>query len=379
MRGLPGDPWLNHVYKMDLDDKGIRGFAFTRIGAALGSSEVPGGPWADHRFSAHFTGDTLATWEMLSFESFISIREGNIGIAYITHDIGSFHGGHIADDMYLRWVQLGAFQPIFRFHSDHADRLPWQYGTRLPAESILRLRHSLIPYTYTIAHEASTTGLPMMRGLYLYYPETPEAYSFDREYFWGDQLIVHPVAIAGASVTIPVWIPNGSWTHWFTGEVFTGPATRQIVSNYTDMPVFAKAGAIIPMQPYMDYVGQIPVDPLILRVFTGDSGSFTLYEDEGDNFNYQRSMFTTVTISFSDRALLISARKGNFAGSLSQRSYAVAFVNTANPSTVTVGATSLVRVNPGTNEGFWYDNGTRTLNVYVLSRPVTSDVKISYM
>jgi len=274
---------------------------------------------------------------------------------------------------------MGAFQPILRFHSDHASRLPWQFGTRAQAEDILRLRHSLIPYIYTLSYQASTTGIPLMRGLYLYYPEISEAYSFEKEYFWGDQLLVHPVATKGLSVVMSIWFPPGTWTHWFTGVIYKGPSVEKVISTMDDMPLFAKAGAIVPMQPYMDFDGQLPVDPLIIQVFPGADGLFVLYEDEGENFNFRQGKFglTNLVFSNSNRSLLVSARQGSFMNALSQRAYSVRFINVSNPKTVTINGASLNRVNPG-NVGFWYNTTTNSLYVESSSYSVLSDVKIIY-
>jgi len=328
----------------------------------------------------HFTGDTYGTWEMLDFESYFSIREANIGVAYITHDIGSFHGGHLADDMYLRWVQLGVFQPIFRLHSDHADRLPWEYGTRVPAENFMRLRHAMVPYTYTLAYTAATAGIPLMRGLYLYYPAAPEAYIFSREYFWGDQLIVRPPAAPGTSVEVPFWIPPGNWIHWFTGEVYTGPKNVTINSTYNDVPLLAKAGAIVPMQPYMDYDGQRPVNPLFIRVFTGGNGEFVLYEDEGDYFNYENGQFglTTITYTDSTATLVVAARQGpSFTGALTQRAYNVTLSPlTGPPKSVSINNQQIAKVQPG-GVGYWFDSSISTLYVLSASFSVSHDVTIA--
>ena len=129
MAGLNPDGWINYLYVQDAINQGLRGFAFSRMGSgyegyANDAYTVPGGPWSNHRSTVQFTGDTYATWPTLSFEVAFSTMEGNIGQPYVTDDIGSFHGDHLSDDMYVRWVQFGTFQPIFRLHSDHGDRLP---------------------------------------------------------------------------------------------------------------------------------------------------------------------------------------------------------------------------------------------------------------
>jgi alpha-glucosidase (family GH31 glycosyl hydrolase) len=124
----------------------------------------------------------------------MSSAEAGIGQPYVSHDIGSFKGKHLPDDLYARWVQFGAFQPILRLHSDHGDRLPWDYGAgQQPAADFLRLREALLPYTYTLARQATQTGLPITRPLYLDYPEQDAAYTHPTEYLYGPDVLVAPV------------------------------------------------------------------------------------------------------------------------------------------------------------------------------------------
>lgn len=195
--GLTSDSWINALYANRRRDRGGRGFAFSRIGATLRTDGLNSpGPWAEHRYTLHFTGDTHPTWEMLDFQTYFTVREGNVGLPYVSHDIGSHTGGGLSTELYVRWIQSGAFQPILRLHSiPGGRRLPWEYqGTaRETAAEFLRLRHALIPYLYTVAREAHDTGLPMTRGTYLEYPTADKAYSYDRQYLLGEDVLVAPV------------------------------------------------------------------------------------------------------------------------------------------------------------------------------------------
>ena len=118
------------MYAKDAAERGLRGFAFSRIGSGhigYNDNRKPGIAWSEHRYTVHFTGDAYSTWDMLAFQSTFTIKEANIGIPYVTHDLGSYHADLLSDDMYMRWVQFGTFQPIFRLHSKRGKRLPWQY------------------------------------------------------------------------------------------------------------------------------------------------------------------------------------------------------------------------------------------------------------
>lgn len=371
MPGLNPDGWINYLYAQDALNQGLRGFAFSRMGSgyngyANDAYTVPSGPWSNHRSTIQFTGDTYPTWQMLSFEAAFSTMEGNIGQPYVSDDIGSFHGNHLADDMYVRWVQLGTFQPILRLHSDHGDRLPWDYDdtARIPAEQFMRLRESLIPYLYTLSWQASTTGLPMTRGLYLTYPEAPEAYQYDREYMLGDQMLVAPITTAGNSASTQVWLPPGTWTDFFTGKTYSGPSVQTITDGLSQMPVFIKAGGIIPMQPYMDYSTQKSVDPLNLKVYTGANGSYSLYEDSGDGLGYKQGQSAQTTINYTQNlsTLQIGAAQGHYPDQLSQRGYSIDLINVANsPSTVIINGQALSQTSSG--EGWTYNATTQDVHI----------------
>ena len=276
MPGLTPDNWVDHLYAQEMINKNQRGFVLARIGSSYQNPDVvyPAGPWSAHTSAIHFTGDTWGTWNTLAFQAQLSADEATVGEPYVSDDIGSFLGpppGAPQDDsdLYTRWVQLGTFQPVLRLHSSAGNRLPWDYPQ--PADQIasnfLRLREALVPYTYTLAAEANKTGLPITSPLYLYYPDQPGAYTNPGEYLYGPNVLVDPVATPGDVASQQVWFPPGKWVDWFTGATFEGPSTQTVLVPLDRMPVFVKAGGIIPEQPAMEHVGAAPVDPLTLRGF----------------------------------------------------------------------------------------------------------------
>jgi len=379
--GLPVDTWINSLYAKDAINRGLRGFAFSRIGSGYngyGDIGVPGMAWSDHRYTLHFTGDTYATWDMLAFESTYTILQANIGIPYVSHDLGSFKGQQLSDDMYLRWVQFGTFQPIFRLHSDHGMRLPWEYpNVTKQAESFIRLRHALVPYTYTLAQKSSIGGMPIVRGMYFYYPNSPEAYSFDKQYFYGDKVLVSPVITPGANATTKLWFPEGKWTSFFTNEIVIGPIVKSVSSDYNTMPVFVKAGGIIPLASYSDFVGQNAEDSLTLKVYTGDDGEFTLYEDEGENLNYQtgKSASTKIVYDEIQRKLSIKARQGNYTGATENKSYNIELYNAATPQNILLNGTALKNITGDSGEGWWINNSI--IYIHLNKIPVTADYDLT--
>jgi hypothetical protein len=261
--GVTPDAWINQQYA-DRD-----GFAFSRAYGSLQSggystpAAVPTGPWADKRTTLHFTGDTTSDWQTLAFEvGYTPGESAATGLAAVSHDIGGHTNGlnqspgaepgstKLPDDLYARWVQFGTFQPIDRLHSNHSDRLPWQYGpdAEASAEKFLKLREKLLPYTYAAAREANRTGMPLARALYLAYPNSPEAYAVaGSEYLYGPDFLVAPVTTPGTTATTTVWFPPGdTWTDYFTHQVYPGGTTAQITTTLATMPVFVKGHASVP-------------------------------------------------------------------------------------------------------------------------------------
>jgi hypothetical protein len=385
--GLPGltpDSWINELYAKDIDAEGLRGFDLARLGSSFEDyrGSTPAGAWGEHRTTVHFTGDTEPTWDSLAFEVKLTAAEGAIGEPYVSHDIGSFKGKHLTDDLYARWVQFGAFQPILRLHSDHGDRLPWEYGAgQAPAADALRLREALVPYTYTLAHESVATGLPIVRALYLDYPDLDAAYDHPGEYLYGPDVLVAPVTTPGQVATQEVWFPPGRWIDYFTGATFDGPSTATMNVPLGRMPVFVRAGGIVTEQPPMSHVGAQPASPLTLKVYSGDSGSFTLYSDVGEGHGYRNGEYAETPIDYHERGaashLTIGADHGHFPGELTARAYAVDLVDLTQPDRVTVDHRPLPQVAAGdAGPGWSYDAATATIHIRTDDLPTRKAVTI---
>lgn len=381
--GLTPDTWINSLYARRERDRGRRWLPLSRIGASFWdyAAAMPG-VWAEHRDAIHFTGDTFDTWKMLDFQTRFTVAEGaGIGLPYVSHDIGSFHGAQLPDDMYVRWVQLGAFQPILRLHSDHAPRLPWEYSG--PASTIagrfLRLRESLVPYLYTVARQAYDTGLPLARAMYLRWPDAAGAYRFDRQYMLGDELLVAPVGVPGDPARKRVWFPPGEWVDIFTGRRQSGPAPVTFSVPLERMPVFARAGAIVPTQPYADNVETAVVDPLLLDVYAGANGSFDLYEDSGDGFGYQHRGFARTPMRWTENrrsaTLAIGPSEGHYPDEPGTRRYSVRIVGIDRPQRVTIGAGR----HPRALRGWDYDADSRRLTIDVPRAPTRRATSVTVL
>lgn len=346
LSGVTPDAWINQQYA-ELAAPAIgRGFAISRAYGSLQAGGYGGpiglatGPWADKRSTLHFTGDTSSTWGTLRMEVGVTPAESAAtGMSAISHDIGGHNdttglpgseiytsGGQqrrtfkLPDDMYARWVQLGTFQPIDRLHSNHSDRLPWQYGTAAAqsATRFLNLRENLVPYTYTLAQQAATTGVPVVRPTYLEYPEETAAYTAaGNEYFYGPDLLVAPVTTPGTQATTSVWFPPGQWTDYFTGKTYAGGTTQQITTGLDTMPVFLRSGGIMTTRTAnVTNDVQNPMTKLTATVATGAKGTFTLYEDDGSTTNKAQSARTrlTYTENHGEHTLTIGPAQGRFPG-----------------------------------------------------------------
>jgi hypothetical protein len=371
MAGLTPDSWINELYAKDIDARGLRGFILARIGASFEDyrGAPASGPWGEHRSTVHFTGDTDPTWEALAYAGRLGPAEASIGLPYVSNDIGSFKGKHLPDDLYDRWVQLGTFSPILRLHSDHGDRLPWQYGAaQAPAEDFLRLREALVPYSYTLGWQARQTGLPITHPLYLDYPEIDAAYNHPGEYLYGPDVLVAPVTMPGQIATQQVWFPPGRWIDYFTGATYTGPAAATLRVPLNRMPVFVRAGGIIPERPGQSHVDSDPASPLTVKVFSGADGRFTLYNDAGEGLGYAKGQRTETAFTYREggagSTLTIAADRGRYSGQPATRTYAVDLTDVTAPSQVTVDGQSLPQVTPTSGApGWWYDGATQTLHV----------------
>ncbi|MHC5264121.1 TIM-barrel domain-containing protein [Streptomyces sp. UC4497] len=390
LKGVTPDAWISAQYAARGGDKGP-GFAFSRAYGSLqdggyGSpTAVPTGPWADKRTTLHFTGDTMSSWGTLRQQVGYTPGESvATGLSAISHDIGGHNDttglqgsdtyqqdgqtrytSKLPDDLYARWVQFGTFQPIDRLHSNHGDRLPWQYGktAQASAKKFLDLREKLIPYTYTLADQAHRTGTPMLRPTYLEYPDQQEAYATaGSEYLYGSDVLVAPVTRPGETATTSVWFPPGTWTDYFTGKTYKGGASHEVTTGLDTMPVFVKAGGIVPTRS--DDVAHDSGNPLTdvtLTVAQGAPGTFSLHEDDGTPANGGGSATTRMraTQKSGETTLRIAPTLGHFTGQATQRTWTVDFTNGERPRAVCVDGRRAAA------DTWTYDATSRTVTVHV--------------
>jgi alpha-glucosidase len=253
------------------------------------------------RFGAStWSGDINNDFPTLDAQIPLGLNTGLSGVPYWGTDVGGFfHPIPETGELYARWFQLGAFSPIFRSHGwVWREHVPWAHGPEV--ETICRryteLRYRLLPYTYTLAWQAHTQGLPLMRPLVLNYPDDPRTWTLDHQYLWGDDLLVAPVTREGASAW-PVYLPRGSWFDFWTGERHEGPRGVTVEAPLDRLPLLVRGGAILPLGPVVQHTGERPLDEVTLQIYPEGTSRFELYEDDGRSNAYRRGGYALTLIT----------------------------------------------------------------------------------
>jgi alpha-glucosidase (family GH31 glycosyl hydrolase) len=291
------------------------------------------------RFSAFlWSGDVYSTWETLKTHVPVAVNTGLTGIPYWGTDIGGFvPTKEYTGELHVRWFQFAAFCPLFRAHGrTWRLRLPWGWNTgelghneisnytggaanpdlselhNAEVEPICRkyleLRYRMTPYLYSAVRECHETGMPIMRALWLHYPDDAAAVARGDEYLWGRDLLVAPVTEKGAT-SRRLYLPRGEWYDFWTEEKVTGGREIDHAVDLSTIPLYARAGAILPFGPLKQYTGEKVAGPLSLVIYPGADGSFTLYEDDGATFNYRRGEWTKLQILWNDKRRTLTLRQ----------------------------------------------------------------------
>jgi alpha-glucosidase len=373
--------WLNYVHFTDQQREGKRPLLFHRWGG-LGN----------HRYQIGFSGDSISVWDSLAFQPWFTATAANVGYAYWSHDIGGHLPGAVDPELFTRWVQFGAFSPILRTHTTknpESERRIWAYPE--PYSAILRsafqLRYALQPYLYTEGRRTYDTGVAFLRPLYYDWPEADEAYTSKGEYSFGEQMLAAPVVAAvdktSSLATEKVWLPEGDWIEWPTGKHLTGPTTVERSFAIDQIPVYVKAGAIVPMQPPMLYTGQKPVDPLIVNVWPlkdGQTSSYAVYEDSGVSVEYQHGVFARTPIKATQTGDVLRVEigpvQGSYPGMLKTRGYELRLPADWPPASVKVNGIAVKQAGATGKGGWSFVGNTLTTVIPVMSGSVQSRVTI---
>ncbi|MBV8855432.1 MAG: glycoside hydrolase family 31 protein [Acidobacteria bacterium] len=264
------------------------------------------------RYSAVWTGDNVASWDHLRLSIPMLLNMGVSGVPFVGSDVGGF-SGNPTPELYTRWLQAAALTPFLRSHSEAGSNPhePYSFGeefTKINRASV-ELRYRLLPYLYTLFEEHTRTGAPVMRPLWFEYPDDARTYTIEDEYLVGRDLLVAPVVRESATKR-GVYFPAGdNWVDWWTGKVYEGGKDAEVEAPLDRLPLFARVGAVIPMQPVVQHTGEMKGAPLSLLVVNGADGASSFYEDAGDGYGERR----TTTVSLRGGSLKLT-RAGAYAG-----------------------------------------------------------------
>ncbi len=333
--------WLNYVFYTNMDrHRETRPMLYHRWGG-LGN----------HRYQIGFSGDTFISWKSLEYQPYFTNTSSNVLYTYWSHDIGGHqlkHGDESVDpELYTRWLQYGALSPILRTHSTKNGKIQkeiWNFNGKYSQAQYeaIRMRYTLVPYIYTMARKTYDTAIGLCRPMYYDYPKSEEAYRFDREYMFGDNMLVAPIgspAVDGFS-KVKVWLPEGNdWFEWHTGTLLKGGQTLERAFTLNEYPIYIKAGSIVPL--YSEDVQNLDSNPedITVAVFPGSNGQFTLKEDNGNDKAYRDQYASTefsTTSSGRELTVNIGGTIGKYEGMPGKRKYLLKLYGSEIPQKVLV-------------------------------------------
>ncbi|MBN2012227.1 DUF5110 domain-containing protein [candidate division KSB1 bacterium] len=285
----------------------------------------------------NWSGDIGGNWDAYRRQIFAGLNYSMTGLPYWTTDIGGFFRPGKAQytdanyrELLIRWFQWGAFNPIFRVHGYQSETEPWKYGRQVEENmrNTLNLRYRLLPYIYSEAWQITTNGSTMLRPLIMDFRDDSKAVAQSFEYMFGKSILVAPVTEFGVREQ-KVYLPKSSnWFDFWTGEQFEGGQTVKTAAPLDQIPLFVQAGSILPIGSVMQYSTE-KNDPLEIRIYPGADGEFTLYEDENDNYNYEKGLFATIKFKWNDsqKTLTIDERNGSFPGMLAEHTLNIVMIS----------------------------------------------------
>ena len=329
-----------------------------------------------HYGSNMWSGDVASSWDMLRKQVPAGLSFSLTGNPNFNTDIGGFFCGSYNtkgsgsapknpqfQELYVRWMQYGLFCPVFRSHGADAPREIWQFGQKGEPvydaiEKMIRLRYRLIPYLYSTAWQVTSENESYLRPLFSDFALDKKVWDMTDEFMFGRQILAAPIldpqyteekiiredAMTGwnrkemtvdsgqltidwtATKTATKYLPKGAiWYDFWTSKQYKGGQNVVLTTCFDQVPMFVKAGSILPLGPEMQYVGEKAWDNLELRLYPGADGAFTLYEDEGDNYNYEKGIYSTINFNWNDKArtLTIGTRKGDYPGMLKNRQFTI--------------------------------------------------------
>jgi alpha-D-xyloside xylohydrolase len=322
--------------------------------------------------ASYWTGDVSANWQEFRAQIPAGINFCMTGVPYWTTDIagyflkkepgwwfsnGDFEKGQqdsAFHELYTRWFQFASFCPLFRAHGWHFPREPWAFGdsTSRTYKTLLKftnLHYRLLPYIYSQAWKVTNENYTIMRGLVFDFPDDSKVYDINDQYMFGQSFLVAPVVtplyfqpenvkMNTKDFSRSVYLPkNSDWIDFWTGKKYSGGQEIKSDATFETMPLFVKAGSIIPMGPFVQFTTE-KTDPVEIRIYPGANGEFVLYEDENDNYNYEKGLYSLIKFKWDDTAktITIEDRNGEFLGMIKNRNFSIALVNENNGTGINI-------------------------------------------
>jgi alpha-D-xyloside xylohydrolase len=287
-----------------------------------------------------WSGDINATQSVYAAQIPAGLSFAISGMPYWTTDIGGYFGTP-SEELFTRWFQFGAFCPTFRIHGQAAKELygsQWSATGKANMLAVDQLRYRLMPYIYSLAWKVTSEGYTIMRPLVFDFQNDAMVYGIKDQFMFGPALLVNPVTATGAT-SRSLYLPAGTWYDFWTGSTTTGGTTTNANAPLSQIPIYVRGGSIVPMGPMIQYATQ-SADPLEIRVYPGADASFTIYEDEGDTYNYETGQHAQIPLAWSNatKTLTIGTRTGSYTGMLTTRTFNVVFVGANHGSGLAVTA-----------------------------------------
>src|SRR5690554_751525 len=290
--------------------------------------------------TATWSGDVGHDWETLRRQITGGLGQMSAGIPWWTYDAGGFfrpgdqYNNKEYHEMFLRWFQTATFFPLLRVHGYMSNTEPWRYGEQVEqvVSRYLDLRYRLLPYIYSEASRVSLIGSTLMRPLVMDFAHDPAAMEVKHQFMFGPSLLVAPVTEPGVKQW-PVYLPEheNGWIDFWSGEKRKGGALVDLTTDIETLPLFVKAGSIIPMGAAVQYASQPTDEPMEIRIYPGADATFTLYEDEGDNYHYEKRAYSTIELKWDEATATFTAgkREGSFSGMEKRQQFRVVLIKPA--------------------------------------------------
>ncbi|MBN2715603.1 MAG: DUF5110 domain-containing protein, partial [Deltaproteobacteria bacterium] len=338
------------------------------------------------RWGAHWTGDLDSKWSDMAYQVKAMQASGLSGFPYFNHDAGGHFNLTVSDDnIYRQWdMAFGSFTPIWKPHGPGHRRWPLQRNATCQgtAKTYVTTRYEMIPYIYSLARLAQATGMPMARPMFLEDQNNDAAWEKDMQYMWGSEMLVAPNPTDGGN-NVSLWLPEGDWYNFWDDSVSGGNTTLQVRAETGYLPVFVKAGGIIPMAPYALSTFFIPEDVLIVHVYTGADGAFKVFEDDGVTEKFRtkdESRETFIKFTQDDLGVAIGA-SGTYDGAPSSRSFQIVYHGLSDAPAMAIDGTAISayaseNAVPSGEDGAVWDGGQKLLTVYVAPRAVDAPFKV---